>query len=1347
MGCSEPIAIIGTGIRFPGACNSPSKLWELLRQPKDLLKEIPESRFSTDAFYHPQNYHHGTSNVRHSYFLEEDLRQFDAQFFAIKPTEANSIDPQQRLLLETVYEGLESAGLSIKHLQGSDTAVYVGVMSADFTDMIGRDTETFPTYFATGTARSILSNRLSYFFDWHGPSMTIDTACSSSLIAMHQAVQTLRSGESSVAVVAGSNLILGPEQYIAESKLQMLSPTGRSRMWDAEADGYARGEGVAAIVLKRLSQAIADGDHIECVVRETGLNQDGKTPGITMPSATAQAALIRSTYARAGLDLTKPSDRPQYFEAHGTGTPAGDPVEAEAIDNAFFGADLGFKRKSHDDPLYVGSVKTIIGHLEGTAGLAAVVRGSLALQAGQVPPNMLLNKLNPNILPFYNNVKILSVTQDWPQLAPGGVRRVSVNSFGFGGANCHAILESYEPTQHAQLAPTAPNVCFTPFTFSAGSESTLIATLRSYRDYLAELGQDVALRDIAWTLNSRRSTLQSRIALSAADSSGILAKIDEAIDSLEEPGSSREPARWKSGSAKPRILGVFTGQGAQWPRMSADLLENSPGAKGIIARLDQSLQSLPRQDRPIWTLREQILASAQTSLVGTASISQPVCAAIHIVLVDLLREAGINFSAVVGHSSGEIGAAYAAGYLSAEDAIRVAYYRGLHLKSVTKKGAMLAVGTSFEDAKELCELPAFEGRLCVAASNSPASVTISGDADAIGEIKVVFDEEKKFTRLLKVDQAYHSHHMEECLPAYLRSLRQCRVTSRTPNTECHWISSVFTKDIADVPESLNDSYWGANLVKPVRFYEALQLLLEQTDSYDLAIEVGPHPALKGPASQTIQEVTGQSIPYTGTLARGLNDVEAVSTTLGYIWSNFGDDIVNFASFDRFASGISAPPTLIKGLPTYQWDHSRNFWHESRVSKAFRFRKDLPNELLGRRVLDGIPDQMRWKNILRPREIGWLEGHQVQGQTVFPCAGYVSACVEAAVRMCESKNVQLIELENFVVGQAIAFDENDTGIEVLTTLTNIIRAHDSVLAHFSFHSAPNSDTLDMTSHASCQIRVTLGEGLANSLPSKPTEEHSMLDVESDRFYNALGQLGFGYSGPFRALNGLKRKLGLASGLIENTPYDSQVTPLLIQPATLDAAIQAIMLAYCYPGDSMLRSIYLPTGIERLIINPQVCATFTDKSISVPFHSTAAVDTSKSLSGDVSIYSPEGSKAIQLEGLKTQPLSNPTESTDLNIFTELVWEVDRPDRDDVIAKAKVEELNADLLFSLERVAYFYIKSLDQAIPASERSGLEWHYQRLFAYVDHVLSKVNRGANPFAKKEWMRDVKEDILNIFER
>lgn len=327
----EPIAVIGSGCRFPGSSNSPSKLWKLLREPRDLLTKVPPARFITDSFYHSDPMHHGATNVTESYFLEEDHRVFDAGFFNIKGVEAHAMDPQQRLLLETVYESLESAGLSIESLTGSQTGVFVGLMCGDYSEHLQRDINSLPTYMPTGTARSIMSNRISYFFDWHGPCMTIDTACSSSLVAVHQAIQLLRSGESDVAISAGSNLILGPELYIGESKLKMLSPGGRSRMWDFNADGYARGEGVAAVVLKRLSTAIEDGDDIECVIRESGVNQDGRTKGITMPSQRAQADLIAKTYAKSGLDPRNPTQRCQYFESHGTGTPAGDPCVSVSL--------------------------------------------------------------------------------------------------------------------------------------------------------------------------------------------------------------------------------------------------------------------------------------------------------------------------------------------------------------------------------------------------------------------------------------------------------------------------------------------------------------------------------------------------------------------------------------------------------------------------------------------------------------------------------------------------------------------------------------------------------------------------------------------------------------------------------------------------------------------------------------------------------------------------------------------------------------------------------------------------------------------------------------------------------
>lgn len=365
----EPIAVVGSSCRFPGGASSPSKLWELLRNPKDVLIDIPKDRLGLAAFYHEDGEHHGSTNViPKGYLLEEDPRLFDGPFFNINPMEAESMDPQQRLLLESVYECIESAGYPLDKMQGTATSVYVGCMTKDFSDIQGRDLEVINRYHGTGATMSILSNRVSYFFDLRGPSVTMDTACSSSLAALHFAVQSLRTGESSSSIVGGVNLIFDSVPYVSESKLHMLSPTSRSSMWDASADGYARGEGVSALMLKTLSQAIADGDHIECIIRETGMNQDGRTTGLTMPSGEAQAALIRDTYLRAGLDLRKRSDRPQYFEAHGTGTLAGDPQEARGIYNAFFDGMTSDGTDGEDadhEKLFCGSIKTVVGHLEG----------------------------------------------------------------------------------------------------------------------------------------------------------------------------------------------------------------------------------------------------------------------------------------------------------------------------------------------------------------------------------------------------------------------------------------------------------------------------------------------------------------------------------------------------------------------------------------------------------------------------------------------------------------------------------------------------------------------------------------------------------------------------------------------------------------------------------------------------------------------------------------------------------------------------------------------------------------------------------------------------------------------
>lgn len=553
---AEPIAIVGSACRFPGACSSPSKLWELLKAPRDVLVDFPPERLRLSSFYNENGEHHGQTNVQNkSYLLQEDCRLFDAAFFRINPKEAESIDPQQRILLETVYESFESAGWPLHAVEGTSTAVFVGCMTADYNEILNRDSDSLPTYTATGIARSILSNRVSYVFDLKGPSITLDTACSSSLVALQQAVQSLRNGDASQAIVAGTTLLLDPSMYIAESKLHMLSPDSRSRMWDKDANGYARGEGCAAVIVKPLSKAIADKDHIECIIREVGVGSDGRTDGITMPSATAQAALIRKTYEKAGLDVF--IDRCQYFECHGTGTLAGDPIEARAIHDAFFS---GRPVEQCHEPLYCGSVKTVIGHLEGCAGLAGVLKASLALQNKMIPPNMHFNELNPEVTPFYGNLRVPVSALDWPETHKKPLR-ASVNSFGFGGTNAHAILERYEAPHEITTSKEGLRNAG-PFVISAKTRPALLGSLKKLLEYVRH-NPVLDLNSLSWMLRARRTVFQHRVAVAARDHEQLLQELEKHVKTAEASADAALGIRVSSGDldgTNCRILGVFTGQ-------------------------------------------------------------------------------------------------------------------------------------------------------------------------------------------------------------------------------------------------------------------------------------------------------------------------------------------------------------------------------------------------------------------------------------------------------------------------------------------------------------------------------------------------------------------------------------------------------------------------------------------------------------------------------------------------------------------------------------------------------------------------------------------------------------------
>lgn len=1113
---NEPIAVIGSGCRFPGSASTPSKLWELLKQPRDLLSKIPKERFDVDTFYHPDGTHHGRTNARYAYLLDQDPYEFDASFFNLPANEVSTIDPQHRLMLETVYDGITAAGLKMEDLRGSSTAVYVGMMHRDFLDNQNYDLDAMNMYAATGTAASILSNRVSYFFDWHGPSMTIDTACSSSLVAVHHAIQQLRTGSSKVVIAAGANLVLGPFSLIVTSKLNMLSPTGRCRMWDAGADGYVKGEGVAAVVLKTLSQALEDGDSIECIIRESGINQDGRTPGITMPSHTAQEALIRDVYSRAGLDLSKPEDRPQYFEAHGTGTAAGDPQEAQAISSAFFGER---ERGTDEEPLYVGSIKTIIGHTEGTAGIAGLMKASLAIQHGVIPANMLFEKLSDGVAPFYGDLHVVTENQSWPKLQYDQPRRVSVNSFGFGGTNAHIIVESSPTLRDTTM--TGPTPCLAPIALSANSESSLKAVVEDLAGYL-KTHPDTPMHDLVWTLLRHRSDHSIRY----TTPSGSVAAVREALIHDAALIQGKESIAIKSEArTMPQVLGIFTGQGAQWPAMGKTLLSTFTKAREIVLELDHSLQTLPPAFRPTWKLIDQLQLEGDDSMVHDATFSQPMCCAIQILLTKLLFAAGIKFNVVVGHSSGEIACAYAAGFISSRQAIRIAYLRGLTsqlAKSPTGvEGAMMAAGTTFDDAQELCALEIFEGRLKVAASNGPDSVTLSGDKDAILEAQEILNEESRFNRLLKVDKAYHSHHMAPCAEPYIEALKACGCDASELDIEpsVTWISSVFEGRVMK-PDDLRAEYWKDNLLSSVLFQDAVEEAIIH-NPIDVCLEVGAHPALKDPTLKTIENCSGFSLPYTGFMQRKTNDLEAFSVGLGYLWSRFGTPVLDLDCLYNELSINKGTKSLSKDLPCYPWDHSRKHKKESRKLKAF-LRAQKPHLLLGKVLAHSTPSMILWQNHIRQRDIEWLDGHSLQGQTVFPGAGYVVMAMEAALHEVGDREVQLLEVLDLVIDKAVTFEDENSLIELNSSLmVNTSEVTDTSISYtFVINSCLAKET-GLSSSATGTIIVVFGQGSLEALPVAQTEPPHMNKVSVDRFYNMLHEIGYGYTKQFRGVSSLRR----------------------------------------------------------------------------------------------------------------------------------------------------------------------------------------------------------------------------------
>ncbi|KAJ8129296.1 hypothetical protein O1611_g4338 [Lasiodiplodia mahajangana] len=870
----DPVCIVGMACRLPGGVKSLADLWQFLLEEKSAQGPVPPERYNIKGFYSPEGDKAGVMNVDGGYFLQEDVRQFDNEFFGIHSFEAThgtsqtsgrtnsntvvgniltdgQMDPQQRKLLEVIYECLENSGSSLEQMSGSNTGVYVGNFSQDHLLLQIRDPDDLRRYHATGSGLTMLANRISHTFNLHGPSLTLDTACSSSIYCLHLAVAALKAGDCDGALIASSNLVMSPNSHVAAMKAGMLSPTSTCHTFDASADGYARAEAVNAIYLKRLSSALRNNDTIFAVVRGTATNSNGHTPGVVNPSSEFQEAVMRKAYRTANLGFHDTD----YVECHGTGTELGDLVETTALSNCFL--------SGRDSPLKIGGSKPNFGHSEAASSLTSLIKVSLAFQHGLLPPTRGVETPNPKLDLKHRNIEVVTEAQVWPR----ELQRASICSSGYGGANAHAILESYSSyanhsAHRTTQVTTEEDQCFVLPVSAASMKSLEIRTDEIYQ--IAQSCDPPALESLSYTLAER--TTHHRYRTSLVITSG---QSPAAEDGEKDPIEVSHPS-----VANPLdFTFVFTGQGAQYHGMAKALLEDNSIFLTTIRELDQVIQSLPAEYSPDWTLEGTLREPSGTSQIHQVTRSQPLCTAVQIGLVNVLNSWGVNPSAVVGHSSGEIAAAYASGLISASQAIVAAYFRGYAVAHEPAQGAMLACGLTVEEAELLIQKLDLSDKVCVACINARTSVTLSGLREGINTIHSELRAQKKFCRLLETGgQAYHSAWMkvvgikyEQLLTPYFQS--------QPPQSTSGALMYSTARYNSGSPVILDGSismarYWRDNLESPVQFEAALSHLIQKQRFH--LLEIGPHAALKGPVNQIrlAAQLDDQETPYSPTLIRG-----------------------------------------------------------------------------------------------------------------------------------------------------------------------------------------------------------------------------------------------------------------------------------------------------------------------------------------------------------------------------------------------------------------------------------------------------------------------------------------------
>ncbi|GAA0442331.1 type I polyketide synthase [Streptomyces stramineus] len=1161
---NDAIAVVGTACRLPGGISTTDALWSALVDGRDLIGELPPDRFDARRWFDPRPLRAGKTYATVGGFLE-NIQDFDAAYFNVSPREAGRMDPQQRMLLEMAVEALDHAGIPADALAGSDTAVYVGASSQAFAYLQGMTPRSSNAYTMTGSAASIIANRVSHFLDLRGPSLVVDTACSSSLVALHHACEALRAGRCGMALAAGVHVLLSPFEFIGFAQASMLSPTGRCRPFSAEADGYVRAEGGGLVVLKPLARAVADGDTVHAVILRSAVNTDGRTPGLAQPSAEAQEALLRQVYAAPGIS----ADDVAYVEMHGTGTPVGDPVECRAVGRA-----LGTRRSPGTD-LPVGSVKSHLGHLEPASGMAGLLKAMLVLRHGRVPADLHTHPLNPGI--DFAGWRLAPVTEARPlSPAPSGRAVVGVNSFGFGGANAHVVLTA-GPAPAQLTPPELPDGTRLPVVVSARTRGAAVAAARRMADRLDRCAPG-EFYDLAYTASRRRGRHEQRAAVLASDppeAAALLRRLAAGDDPL---AGALVPAAERGSVAL-----AFSGNGSQWPGMGADLLEAEPVFRTAVTDADEAL-------RPVlgWSVLAELTAPPGHRRPDTTDVAQPLLFAVQVGLVALLRAHGVRPSGVVGHSSGEMAAAWAAGALSLDAAARVVVARSRAQATTSGDWGMAAIGTDEDRARH--HLAPYEGLLEIAGVNSGQDVTVSGDRAALARLGHQLGAQGVFFRDLGLDYAFHSHAMDP-----LKDRLADALDGLKPQQALLPYASPTTGTLLDGRE-LDAAYWWHNLRRPVLFAAAAGQLWEL--GCDIFVEVGPHPVLCG----YLRRLTG---------SRKAAPPTAVVQTLSR--DTPGPTAVRHALCHLLAAGARSDPATffprpgrVMDLPAYPWEREHHWTYHPTDWVRGCGDGTIDHPLLGERAALAEP---AWHGPFDPARAPWLADHKVGETVVMPATGLVEMALAAGRRVHDAS----VEITDLTIPRALLLPfDDESQLELQTTVS----ADDGVVQIAGRAEAGGT----WQQHARGRVRRMYAptpplvdtDRIAGSLTGRSSAEE---------LYRRAARLGLSYGPAFRVLTGDlvyddDQVLARYDSETDRSGYEAH-------PGLLDGALQAGAQLLDRGGTAGIR--FLPVSIDRVRAWRPLPATGW-------FHVRSRARTDREPLWDVTVLSTNGLVCLTLEGCR-------------------------------------------------------------------------------------------------------------------